>query len=173
MDDPGENMSPSVIIALGSNDKAAWPDIGALLDAAVHDLENAGLGDLRRSRWWRSAAWPDPADPPFLNGVVRGVWDGTAVDLMATLCRTEERFDRRRSARNAPRTLDLDLIDFSGQVLNLPDLILPHPRAVDRVFVMGPLAEIDPDWRDPVSGRPVTALVETARVGRDAVPLDR
>ena len=166
-------MSTPVIIALGSNDKGAWPDIGALLDAAVHDLERAGLGNVRRSRWWRSAAWPDPTDPPFLNGVAQGAWAGTALELMTTLSGIEARFGRERSVKNAPRMLDLDLIDFSGQVLNLPDLILPHPRAVDRVFVMGPLAEIDPDWRDPVSGRPVTALVETARVGRDAVPLDR
>jgi len=166
-------MSTSVIIALGSNDKGGWPDIRTLLDAAVHNLESAGLNQIRRSRWWRSAAWPDPADPPFLNGVVGGVWEGTAVELMAALSGIEDRLGRRRSTRNAPRTMDLDLIDFGGQVLNLPDLILPHPRAVDRVFVMGPLAEIDPDWRDPVSGRPVTALVETARVGRDAVPLDR
>ncbi len=166
-------MSTSVIIALGSNDKGAWPDISALLDAAVHDLESAGLGDVRRSRWWRSAAWPDPADPPFLNGVVHGAWDGTADDLMATLSGIEARFGRERSVKNAPRTLDLDLIDFGGQVLESPDLTLPHPRAADRLFVMGPLAELVPGWRDPVSGRPVTALVETARVGRDAVPLDR
>jgi len=166
-------MSTPVIIALGSNDKGAWPDIGALLGAAVHDLASAGLGDVRRSRWWRSAAWPDPADPPFLNGVVQGMWGGTAVELMATLSGIEARFGRQRSARNAPRTLDLDLIDFGGQAVDLPGLTLPHPRAAERLFVMGPLAEIDPEWRHPVSGRSVTELVETVRVGRDAAPVDR
>jgi 2-amino-4-hydroxy-6-hydroxymethyldihydropteridine diphosphokinase len=166
-------MSTPVIISLGSNDKGAWPDISALLGAAVNDLESAGLGDVRRSRWWRSAAWPDPADPPFLNGVVQGAWVGTTAELMTTLSGIEARFGRERSVKNAPRTLDLDLIDFGGQVLDSPDLTLPHPRAVDRLFVMGPLAEVDPDWRDPVSGRTVIELVETARVGRDAVPVDR
>ncbi len=166
-------MSTPVIIALGSNDKGSWPDIGALLAAAVHDLGSAGLGGVRRSRWWRSAAWPDPADPPFLNGVVQGAWDGTAEDLMTTLSGIEARFGRERAVKNAPRTLDLDLIDFGGQVLDSPDLTLPHPRAADRLFVMGPLAELAPGWRDPVSGRTVIELVETARVGRDAVPVDR
>ncbi|MDP3377770.1 MAG: 2-amino-4-hydroxy-6-hydroxymethyldihydropteridine diphosphokinase [Brevundimonas sp.] len=166
-------MNTPVIIALGSNDKGPWTDMGALLDAAVHDLESAGVSGLRRSRWWRSAAWPNPGDPAFLNGVVRGYWDGTAAQLMATLAGIEDRFGRQRAERNAPRTLDLDLIDFGGEIREGPDLILPHPRAVDRLFVMGPLAEIIPDWRDPVSGRPVTALVATARVGRDAVPVER
>ncbi len=166
-------MSTPVIIALGSNDKGAWPDIGTLLDAAVNDLTRAGLGEVRRSRWWRSEAWPDPADPPFLNGVIRGVWAGTAVEMMATLSAIEDRFGRRRSARNAPRTLDLDLIDFGGQRVEGADLVLPHPRATERLFVMGPLAEVAPDWRDPVSGDPVAELVGLARVGRDAVPVDR
>lgn len=166
-------MNTPVIIALGSNDKGPWTDIGSLLEAAVHVLESAGLRDLRRSRWWRSAAWPDPAAPAFLNGVVRGMWGGPAVDLMATLAGIEDRFGRRRSGRNAPRTLDLDLIDFGGEIRQGPDLILPHPRAVDRLFVMGPLAEIMPDWTDPVSGRAVIELAAVANVGRDAAPWDR
>jgi 2-amino-4-hydroxy-6-hydroxymethyldihydropteridine diphosphokinase len=167
-DDPGENMSTPVIIALGSNDKGPWLDIGALLNAAVHDLESAGLGDVRRSRWWRSAAWPDPTDPPFLNGVVQGAWDGTAAELMTTLSGIEARLGRERSVKNAPRTLDLDLIDFGGQVQDSPDLTLPHPRAAERLFVMGPLAELDPDWRHPVLDRTATDLAASAGVGRDA-----
>jgi len=165
-------MSTPVIIALGSNDKGGWPDIGALLDAAVHDLESAGLGDIRRSRWWRSAAWPDPADPPFLNGVVQGVWEGRAAELMTTLSGIEARFGRERSVKNAPRTLDLDLIDFGGQVLDSPDLTLPHPRAADRLFVMGPLAELAPDWKHPLTGRTAHDLAAVASVGCDATATD-
>ncbi|MBL0947143.1 2-amino-4-hydroxy-6-hydroxymethyldihydropteridine diphosphokinase [Brevundimonas sp.] len=165
-------MNTPVIIALGSNDKGSWTDIGALLGAAVHDLESAGVNDLRRSRWWRSSAWPNPGDPAFLNGVVRGRWDGTAAELMATLAGIEDRYGRRRAERNAPRTLDLDLIDFGGEIREEADLVLPHPRAAERLFVMGPLAEVAPDWRDPVSGRPVSELAGTARIGCDAVPLD-
>ena len=161
-------MNAPVIIALGSNDKGQWADTGALLDAAVHDLESEGLAAIRRSRWWQSAAWPDPADPPFLNGIVTGVWSGSPQSLMETLAAIESRFGRRRSIRNAPRTLDLDLIDFDGRILDLPDLSLPHPRAADRLFVMGPLAEVLPDWRHPVSGLTAGVLAGQAPVGRDA-----
>lgn len=161
-------MNTPVIVALGSNDKGPWADIPALLEAAVAELAGAGLVVKARSRWWRSAAWPDPADPAFLNGVVQGEWSGTAEALMAALSDIEDRFGRRRSVRNAPRTLDLDLIDFGGQVADGPDLILPHPRAAERLFVMGPLAEIAPDWRHPVLGRTALDLAASADVGRDA-----
>lgn len=163
-------MNTPVIVALGSNDKGRWPDSRSLLDAAVADLSGAGLRLRACSRWWRSAAWPDPTDPDFLNGVVSGEWAGTAEALMATLSAIEDRFGRRRSARNAPRTLDLDLIDFGGHVTVGPDLILPHPRAAERLFVMGPLAEIDSDWRHPVLGRTADVLATEAGVGRDAGP---
>lgn len=163
-------MNTPVIVALGSNDKGRWPDTRTLLEAAVVDLSGAGLRLRARSRWWRSVAWPNPADPAFLNGVVSGEWAGTAAALMATLSAIETRFGRRRSARNAPRTLDLDLIDFGGQVTGHTNLVLPHPRAAERLFVMGPLAEIDGDWRHPVLGRTAGALAAEAGVGRDAVP---
>ena len=80
-------------------------------------------------------------------------------------------FPRRRGLRNAPRTLDLDLIAYGRLSGDLDGLILPHPRAAERKFVMGPLAEIAPDWSDPVSGGRAGDLAGAARVGADASPL--
>lgn len=90
--------------------------------------------------------------------------------MIRRLLEIETRFGRRRGVRNADRTLDLDLIDHGGRVLDTPELTLPHPRAHDRRFVMGPLAEIAPDWRHPRSGRTASSLVAEAKVGRDARP---
>jgi 2-amino-4-hydroxy-6-hydroxymethyldihydropteridine diphosphokinase len=81
---------------------------------------------------------------------------------MNTLHEIEAAHGRRRSARNAPRSLDLDLIDYCGQVVN-PDegsgLQLPHPRASGRAFVLLPLRDIAPHWADPLTGVALDRLI--------------
>ncbi len=126
---------------------------------------------VARSSWWRSQAWPEPDDPPFLNGVVIVRTAHDPHQLMTALGRIEDAFGRRRSVPNAPRTLDLDLIAYGREQGDCAGLILPHPRAADRRFVMGPLAEIAPEWPHPVSGVAASTLAREATVGTDARPL--
>ena len=166
--DVGLDLDAAVIVALGSNDKGVWPSCRDGLEAALARFRAEGLDVVARSSWWHSQAWPDPSDPPFLNGVVivRTALDPHAV--MATLGRIEEIFGRRRGPRNGPRTLDLDLIAYGRIRGDLDGLILPHPRAAERLFVMGPLAEIAPDWIHPEGRGRAADLATTAPVGRDA-----
>jgi 2-amino-4-hydroxy-6-hydroxymethyldihydropteridine diphosphokinase len=159
-----------VIVALGCNDCGVWRDCREALEAALARFRSEGIDVVARSSWWRSAAWPDPHDPPFLNGVVVVRTGHDPHALMAALGRIEEAFGRRRGAANAPRTLDLDLIAYGRRSGDLDGLILPHPRAADRRFVMGPLAEIAPDWAHP-AGQTARALAEAATIAKDAAPL--
>lgn len=165
------DLDAAVIVALGCNDKGVWSSCREALEAALARFRFEGIDVLARSRWWASQAWPDPTDPPFLNGVVivRTAHDPHA--LMAALGRIEEAFGRRRGAANAPRTLDLDLIAYGREQGDCEGLILPHPRAADRLFVMGPLAEIVPGWVHPVLGETAEALKRLAEVGTDARPI--
>ena len=160
-----------MVIALGSNLAGEHASSEALLAAALEALAAEGLVLLAASRWWRSAAWPDPTGPEYRNGVALVETREGPEATLAALLKVEAAFNRRRETRNAPRTLDLDLIAFGRRVCETPDLTLPHPRAHERLFVMGPLAEVAPGWRHPVSGRTAAELAVEASVGRDATPL--
>lgn len=154
-------------MALGSNLPGPYTSREALLEAALTALPDEGLTLTTRSTWWTSAAWPDPAGPEYLNGVAIVTTHLSPVETLAALHKIEARFGRARGEANAPRTLDLDLIAHGRTVLN-GDLVLPHPRAQDRLFVMGPLAELASAWVHPVSGEPAFRLAANASVGRDA-----
>jgi len=166
----GDDLDSAVIVALGCNDKGPWMDCREALEAALARFRSEGMDVVARSSWWRSAAWPDPNDPPFLNGVAIVRTEHRPHALMAALSRIEDAFGRRRGARNAPRTLDLDLIAYGRAAGDLEGLILPHPRAAERLFVTGPLAEIAPEWRLP-NGETAARLATTASVGLDAAPV--
>ena len=165
------DLDAAVIVALGCNDKGPWSSCREALEAALARFRSEGIDVVARSSWWASQAWPDPSDPPFLNGVaiVKTAHDPHA--LMETLGRIEEAFGRRRTAANAPRTLDLDLIAYGREQGDCDGLILPHPRAADRLFVMGPMAEIAPGWVHPTTGLTAAEMTRATSVGCDANPL--
>jgi 2-amino-4-hydroxy-6-hydroxymethyldihydropteridine diphosphokinase len=125
----------------------------------------ASLAELSReftiekvSRFYTSPAWPDPQDPSFVNAVA-GIRTGLAPqDLLALLHKTETAYGRTRSACNAPRVLDLDIIDYDGRV-ETGALALPHPRMHLRAFVLVPLADIAPAWIHPVLHKSLTELI--------------
>ncbi len=164
-----DNLDEAVFVALGANLSEGGRTCVEALLGAMAALEQRGVTVLARSRPWRSVAWPDPAAPPFVNAVARVATGLDPAALLALLHAVERDFGRMRTTPNAARTLDLDLIAY-GRRVEAGSPALPHPRAAERLFVMGPLAEIAPNWRDPVCGRNARALADVAAVGRDATP---
>lgn len=142
-----------------------------MLEAALARFPSVGLKILKRSGWWRSAAWPDPNAPEYRNGVALVEANAGPEAVLAALLALETTMGRERAQRNAPRTLDLDLIAHGRETRDAPRLVLPHPRAHERLFVMGPLAEIAPGWKHPVLGRTAEELAAAATVGLDATPI--
>lgn len=139
-----------ILIALGSNlpfhNCGPAETLRNALDALQAD------GDIRVaavSSFWRSQAWPDPSAPAYVNAAARLTSDLGPEALLARMQAVEKRFGRVRDAANqwASRTLDLDLIAHDDMAMDRPDLILPHPRAHARAFVLAPLAEIAAGWR--------------------------
>ena len=170
---PGFRSAPqdeAIVLAIGGNLAGDYPSLEALLEAALSAFPRAGVRLVRRSGWWRSAAWPDPNAPAYLNAVAIVETEHAPRELLAALRGLEAAFGRKRGAPNAPRTLDLDLVAFGRQVIAEPGLAVPHPRAHERRFVMGPLAEIAPDWTHPTRGQTAADLAAAAVVGADAHP---
>jgi 2-amino-4-hydroxy-6-hydroxymethyldihydropteridine diphosphokinase len=156
------------VIGLGSNLAGSYSSREALLEAALATFASLGIKIRARSSWWSSAAWPDPTRPEYLNAVALVETEASPTALLSLLMKLERDFGRRRDERHADRTLDLDLIAYGRERLDDADLVLPHPRASERGFVMGPLAEIAPAWRHPVTGETALALALRATVGADA-----
>jgi 2-amino-4-hydroxy-6-hydroxymethyldihydropteridine diphosphokinase len=158
-------------VALGSNLPGEFLSSEALLDAALVRFPEGGLPVLARSRWWRSAAWPDARANEYRNGIAIVEANGPASTVLEALFAIERAFGRTRGLPNTARTLDLDLIAYGRETAAGPGLILPHPRAHERLFVMGPLAEIAPGWVHPSLGKTAADLAAAASVGSDARPL--
>ena len=163
-----EATTPEVYVAMGSNLPGAFPSVEALLEEATRRLGHYGLPVVRRSSLWRSAAWPDASAPPYLNAVALVETVLPPAEALRSLHAMEREFGRVRDAPNAPRTLDLDLVAYGALVSEPPGPAIPHPRAHERRFVMGPLAEIAPGWAHPVTGLTAAQLAASAPVGRDA-----
>lgn len=155
-----EKPSDRIYIALGANLSHGACSPRATLALARLALTEAGLPVVAASSDWHSPAWPDPSDPPYVNAVVEIASTASAREILDALHTIEARFGRERGIRNAPRPLDLDLIDCRGERIEAEDgLVVPHPRATGRAFVLLPLAEIAPGWTDPVSARTITELI--------------
>lgn len=150
-----------ILVAIGANLPGRHGEAPlAACRAAAEALRGLpGLRFAALSRWYATAPVPRAAQPDYINAVAR--LEGTADPawLLARLHAIEAAGGRRRGVPNAARTLDLDLIDVNGLVRDGPDLLLPHPRAHERAFVLVPLAEVAPAWCHPRLRRSVAALL--------------
>jgi 2-amino-4-hydroxy-6-hydroxymethyldihydropteridine diphosphokinase len=147
-----------ILIALGANLPSHAGPPAATLRAALARLESLGVKIVQLSSFYETPSWPDPGQPAFTNAVAAVETALQPVELLALLHGVETAFGRMRSAPNAPRPLDIDLLDHDGLVMT-GDLTLPHPRMTMRAFVLAPLAEAAPGWRHPVTGQGAAELL--------------
>lgn len=143
-------------IALGSN----LGDSRQIIEAAIETLDKTpGIAVKYISSFYRTKA-VGPPQPDYVNGCALLEVDQTPQALLETLLNIETQFGRVRNERWGARTLDLDLLLFEDMILDTPKLQLPHPRMTERAFVLLPLAEIAPDWIEPVSGLAIAQLLQ-------------
>jgi len=151
----------TVLIGIGSNlPSSRWGAPLATCEAALISLSHQGVDVGRRSRWYRSAPWPPSEQPWFVNGVAEVHTLLEPGELLEVMKGIEAQFGREKSVPNASRCIDLDLLIFHEKVSDPGDaILLPHPRMHERGFVLLPMAELIPNWRHPISGQTVKALI--------------
>ena len=134
--------TPAVVAFIGIG--ANLGDAQASVLQAIQDMGTLpGTTLLRASSLYRTAP-VDSSGPDYINAVAGISTTLAAHALLAQLQAIENKAGRRRPFRNAPRTLDLDILLYGDDVINTPTLVVPHPRMAQRAFVLVPLAEIAP-----------------------------
>ncbi|HSH86667.1 MAG TPA: 2-amino-4-hydroxy-6-hydroxymethyldihydropteridine diphosphokinase [Methylophilus sp.] len=131
------------LIALGSNLQQPQVQVANAIQVLS---QTPGLSLVKASSLYATAPIGYDNQPDFINAVVQVATDIPAPELMELLLKIEQAFGRERPFPNAPRILDLDLLDYASMRMHTSHLTLPHPRMHERGFVILPLAEIVPDF---------------------------
>lgn len=154
-----------IFVGIGANlSSSLHGDARHTCEAALASLGRRGVLIRRQSSWYRTAPVPISDQPWYVNGVVGVETDLAADHLLTRLHEVENEVGRVRvpGDRNAARVLDLDLLDYAGQIRRdgRDSLILPHPRMHQRAFVLVPLRQIAANWRHPASGLGIDELID-------------
>ena len=145
----------TVYLGLGSN-------IGArekMLQAAIDALEAPDLRILRASPVYETEPMDVRDQPWFLNLVVEGETSLFPRQLLARIGKIERKLGRRRLIEKGPRTIDIDILFYGHFVVQMSELVIPHPRFAERRFVMAPMADLAAEWRDPRSRKTMRELL--------------
>ena len=160
--DTSENLVNQAYLSIGSNlgNKISNTEI------TKFELEKYKIKILKSSSNYISESWPDPAMPNYINIIVKIETNLAPLDLLKVCNLIELKLGRIRSKKNAPRTCDIDIIDYNKKILDEKNskLILPHPRMTERNFVLLPLFEIDKSWVHPIFKTNIVNLIKSLPV---------
>ena len=127
---------------------------------AINHLKNLNLNLIKISSFYETPSYPNSSDPKFINLCVKFESNLKAIELLNELRKIEKKLGRTRIEKNEPRTCDIDIIDFNGEIIKNDELVAPHPRLHLRNFVIYPLKEIEPNWSHPIFNKNIYSLFQ-------------
>jgi len=153
-----------IILGLGSNLHSSIGDRFKNINIALSFLESYKIKIIKKSNFYETPSYPNNKDPKFINVVSIISTILPPVDLVSVMLFVENKLERKRNFKNEPRTCDIDLLDYNGQVINFKynklDFTVPHKELPQRNFVLIPLKEIAPNWKHPKSNESIDLLID-------------
>lgn len=155
-------MRKKVYIGLGTN----LGDKESNLSHAYKEIENRVGKIVRRSSHYKTEPWGFETENEFINSVILIETDLSPTALLDQLQQIEKYLGRKNKTTDhyESRIIDLDILDYMGQIIDFDELQLPHPEMQKRDFVLVPLAELDPEWRHPILNKTARELSEVLSV---------
>ena len=120
------------------------------ISLAINLLVNSKIKIKKLSSFYETPSYPNQNFPKFLNVGIVIDFHENYLDLLNEIKKIEKKLGRIKTVKNDPRIIDIDIIDFNGEIKNTKKLILPHPKCHIRNFVLYPILEIDPNWSHPI-----------------------
>ena len=152
------------ILALGSNLSSNFGNRFQNIDIAISYFESYGIKVKKKSSFYETPSYPNKKDPMFVNVVVEISTDLSPIDLASVVIYIEEKLERKRGKKNEPRTCDIDIIDYNGQIIDFKykelEFTAPHTKLTLRNFVLFPLKEILPKWQHPKTKETISTLIQ-------------
>ena len=153
-----------IILGLGSNLKSTYGDRFKNLSLALSSLESNKIQILLKSSLYETPSYPNDKDPKFINMVIGISTNLKPSELAGVAISVEESLERKRNYKNEPRTCDIDIIDYNGQIIEFKyknlNYNIPHVNLAYRNFVLIPLKEILPEWKHPKTKEPIDSIID-------------
>ena len=149
-----------ILLNIGSNLDSTKGDRLFNIKKSLELIKLEKIKILEMSSIYETPSYPNKKNPKFLNLGIQIKCNFSPEILIKKFNKIEKKLQRTRGAKNQPRTCDIDLIDYNGKILNTKSIILPHPKAHLRNFVLFPIKEMAPMWIHPILKERIDLLIK-------------
>ena len=153
-----------IILGIGSNLPSSYGNRLKNIDIAISFLKNFEISIIKKSSYFETPSYPNKNNPKFINVVIGIETKVNPEELASIIMKVEDKLERKRYIKNEPRTCDIDIIDYEGQIIDFQyknlDFYVPHVNLVYRNFVLIPLREIFPKWIHPKTKESIDVIID-------------